>query len=136
VVSQDTALGTAMATGLVEALVTSADKNPGLWTELEKLFGPASLKHAVAWRDFGRWRRVVGALFMTQIEGSSSFESSLGDKHRICISSPPNAACAIRLGWLVHHRKQREEPIQVHSIKEVAWQAPGPSSPNCLPISV
>jgi hypothetical protein len=53
VVSQDSALGTAMATGLVEVLVTSADKNPGLWAEPEKLFGPASLKHAVAWRDFG-----------------------------------------------------------------------------------
>jgi len=53
-VSQDTALSTAMATGLVEALAASADKKPDLWTEFESLFGAASMRHAVAWRNFGR----------------------------------------------------------------------------------
>jgi hypothetical protein len=53
-VSQDSALRTAMATGLVEALVASADKKPNLWIEFESLLGVASLKHATAWRNFGR----------------------------------------------------------------------------------
>src|ERR1041385_4567383 len=48
VVSQNAALSTAMATGLVEALVTRADKRPELWLEIEKLLGAASKKHAVA----------------------------------------------------------------------------------------
>jgi hypothetical protein len=53
-VSQDTALSTAMATGLVEALVANADKKPDMWKEFENLFGAASMKHAAAWRNFGR----------------------------------------------------------------------------------
>lgn len=52
-VSQDSALKTAMATGLVEALVAGADKKAGLWTELETLLGPASMRHAATWRNFG-----------------------------------------------------------------------------------
>ncbi len=50
----DTVLSTAVATGLIEALVSNADKKPELWREFEKLLGAASLRHAVAWRDFGR----------------------------------------------------------------------------------
>ena len=53
-VSQDAALSTAMATGLVEALVANADTKPDLWKEFENLLGAASIKHAVAWRNFGR----------------------------------------------------------------------------------
>ena len=53
-ISPDPALGTAVATGLVEALVSSADKKPELWNQLDKLFGAASRKHALAWRNFGR----------------------------------------------------------------------------------
>jgi hypothetical protein len=45
----------AMATGLVEALVASADKNADLWTELEKSLGPTSMRHALAWRNFGSY---------------------------------------------------------------------------------
>ena len=53
-VSQDTVLSTAMATGLVEALVASADQKPDLWKKFESLLGAASMKYAVAWRNFGR----------------------------------------------------------------------------------
>lgn len=53
VVSPDEALRTAMVTGMVESLVANTDRKPELWSEFEKLFGPASLKHAVWWRDFG-----------------------------------------------------------------------------------
>jgi hypothetical protein len=49
----DVYLSTVMATGLVEALVSCADKKPELWKEYEKLLGAASMKHALAWRDFG-----------------------------------------------------------------------------------
>lgn len=53
-VGQNSPLRVAMATGLVEALVASADQNADLWTELEKLLGPASMRHALTWRNFGR----------------------------------------------------------------------------------
>jgi hypothetical protein len=52
--SRDEVLATAMATGLVEAIVTASDKREGLWKKLELLFGSQSLKHANAWRNFGR----------------------------------------------------------------------------------
>ena len=52
-VSEDNAISTAMPTGLVEALVASADKKPDLWKEFEISLGAASMKHAVAWRNFG-----------------------------------------------------------------------------------
>lgn len=51
-VSEDTTLRTAMGTGLVEALVAGADKNPNLWAELESLLGTATMKYAIAWRNF------------------------------------------------------------------------------------
>jgi hypothetical protein len=52
-VSANTVVSTALATGLVEALVSRADNSPGLWEEIESLMGPSSKRHAVAWRDFG-----------------------------------------------------------------------------------
>ena len=52
--SSDEVLRTAVATGLIEAFVSSADKNQELWEQFEKLLGPASLKHAVVWRRFGQ----------------------------------------------------------------------------------
>ena len=48
-------LAVAVATGLFEALLTQADKNPKLWTELGKLFGAASARYAMAWRERGRY---------------------------------------------------------------------------------
>lgn len=51
--SHDAALRTAMATGLVEALVAKADKSPDLWSDFEKLLGTTSMEHALAWRTFG-----------------------------------------------------------------------------------
>jgi hypothetical protein len=50
--SSDTDLETAMATGLIEALVASSDKHPGLWADLQRSLGSASMKHAEAWRTF------------------------------------------------------------------------------------
>lgn len=50
--SSDFGLREAVATGLIEALVTYADENPKIWEELKKLFGTASLGHALAWRNF------------------------------------------------------------------------------------
>jgi hypothetical protein len=52
--SQDVDLRTAVATGLIEALVGKSDKQPGLFAQLEKLFGPASTKHALEWQKFGQ----------------------------------------------------------------------------------
>lgn len=51
--SPDLAIASAVATGLVEALVSRADKRPEFWEYFEKLLGPASAKHAVSWRNFG-----------------------------------------------------------------------------------
>jgi len=44
---------TAVATGMIEAMVAKSDNDLQLWTRLEKLFGPESKKHALAWRSFG-----------------------------------------------------------------------------------
>ncbi|HEV2695902.1 MAG TPA: hypothetical protein VG347_23635 [Verrucomicrobiae bacterium] len=52
--SSNLGVKTAVATGLVEAMVAGADKKPDLWVEFKKLFGAASLKHAEAWLTFGR----------------------------------------------------------------------------------
>ena len=50
----DENLKTAMATGLIESLVTKADKQEGLWAQLEQYFGPISKNHALSWRKFGQ----------------------------------------------------------------------------------
>lgn len=54
VTSPDVDLSTAMATGLVEALVSRSDRVPGSWEELESLLGPASKDHALWWRNYGK----------------------------------------------------------------------------------
>lgn len=51
--SDDEELSIAVATGLIEALVSVSDKKEGLWTKLEVELGPRSKAHAIAWRDFG-----------------------------------------------------------------------------------
>ncbi|EAZ4878610.1 hypothetical protein CBX33_21885 [Salmonella enterica] len=52
--SNNEELATAVATGLVEAIVTSTDSNQHLWEEIEGLLGINSKEHALAWRNFGQ----------------------------------------------------------------------------------
>ncbi|EPO3623564.1 hypothetical protein ACT90E_000904 [Salmonella enterica] len=52
--SDNDELATAIATGLVEAIVTSTDANQHLWGEIEGLLGVKSKEHALAWRNFGK----------------------------------------------------------------------------------
>lgn len=47
-------LATAVATGLVEALVNVSDSNPELWNKIESHLGTESKKHAIAWKNFGQ----------------------------------------------------------------------------------
>ena len=47
--SPDQGLVTAVATGLIEALVTRAVQSAGLWNEMAPLLGPRSRHHAEAW---------------------------------------------------------------------------------------
>jgi hypothetical protein len=47
--SSDQGLVTAVATGLIEALVTRAVRTDHLWKEMASLLGPRSLHHAEAW---------------------------------------------------------------------------------------
>ena len=47
--SSDQELVTAVATGLIEALVTRAVRSDGLWRQMAPLLGPRSLDHAEAW---------------------------------------------------------------------------------------
>ena len=47
--SGDQELVTAVATGLIEALVTRAVQSEGLWDEMAPLLGPRSRHHAYAW---------------------------------------------------------------------------------------
>lgn len=47
--SSDQELVTAVATGLIEALVTRAVRGEGLWAQMVPLLGPRSLHHAEAW---------------------------------------------------------------------------------------
>lgn len=51
--SPDDDLSTAMATGLIEALISHSDGKAGLWEQIERLLGPDSKKYALAWRSFG-----------------------------------------------------------------------------------
>jgi hypothetical protein len=52
--SNEHELATAVATGLVESLVTASDGNDELWGNIEKYLGRESNKHAVAWKNFGQ----------------------------------------------------------------------------------
>ncbi len=47
--SDDLVLGTAVATGLLEALVGRVAQEEGLWVRISPLLGPSSLHHAEAW---------------------------------------------------------------------------------------
>ena len=47
--SRDQGLVTAVATGLIEALVARAVQSAGLWNEMAPLLGPRSRHHAEAW---------------------------------------------------------------------------------------
>lgn len=52
--SNDEYLATAVATGLVEALVNASDDNPELWNKIESCLGSESRSHALAWKKFGQ----------------------------------------------------------------------------------
>ncbi len=52
--SEEDELATAVATGLVESLVTASDENTELWKEIESNLQPESKKHALAWKNFGQ----------------------------------------------------------------------------------
>lgn len=52
--SEKEGLATAVATGLVESLVTASDENVELWEEIERCLRPESKKHAMAWKNFGQ----------------------------------------------------------------------------------
>jgi hypothetical protein len=47
--SRDQKLVTAVATGLIEALVTRAARTEGLWEQMALFLGPRSRHHAEAW---------------------------------------------------------------------------------------
>lgn len=47
--SSDYHLVTAVATGLIEAIVTQTARNEGLWLRISSMFGERSLHHAKAW---------------------------------------------------------------------------------------
>ena len=48
--SDDQVLATAVATGLIEALVARTEQNQDLWGELSLMLGKRSFRHAKAWR--------------------------------------------------------------------------------------
>lgn len=48
-VSSDQGLVTAVATGLIEALVTRAVQLESVWKQMAPLLGPRSLRHAESW---------------------------------------------------------------------------------------
>lgn len=52
--SDNDELATAVATGLVESLVTASDENESVWKEIEAYLHVESKKHALAWKNFGQ----------------------------------------------------------------------------------
>ncbi|MDQ9129177.1 hypothetical protein RDT67_22420 [Serratia fonticola] len=52
--SDNDELATAVATGLVESLVTASDENKSVWKEIEAYLHVESKKHALAWKNFGQ----------------------------------------------------------------------------------
>lgn len=52
--SEKDELATAVATGLVESLVTASDENDELWEGIEYYLQSESKKHALAWKNFGQ----------------------------------------------------------------------------------
>jgi hypothetical protein len=49
----DRFLSTAVTTGLIEAIVSEADRNPLAWNSLIEQLGPQSARNAIAWKNFG-----------------------------------------------------------------------------------
>lgn len=52
--SDNEELAIAVATGLVESLVTASDANESVWKEIEYYLQVESKKHALAWKNFGQ----------------------------------------------------------------------------------
>ncbi|KEY58941.1 hypothetical protein [Serratia sp. DD3] len=52
--SDNDELATAVATGLVESLITASDENESVWQEIESYLHVESKKHALAWKNFGQ----------------------------------------------------------------------------------
>lgn len=52
--SDNEELAIAVATGLVESLVTASDANELVWKEIEYYLHVESKKHALAWKNFGQ----------------------------------------------------------------------------------
>ncbi|MEI2265675.1 hypothetical protein [Erwinia sp. CGal63] len=52
--SENEQLATAVATGLIESLVTASDENEELWKKIVGCLQPVSKKHALAWKNFGQ----------------------------------------------------------------------------------
>lgn len=52
--SDNDELATAVATGLVESLVTASDESESVRKEVEGYLHPESKKHALAWKNFGQ----------------------------------------------------------------------------------
>lgn len=51
--SSDERLGDAVATGLIERLVSMADKKPELWSLYRNNLGPKALEYALEWSTWG-----------------------------------------------------------------------------------
>lgn len=52
--SDNDRLATAVATGLIESLVTATDEDEPVWKEIEGYLHVESKKHALAWKNFGQ----------------------------------------------------------------------------------
>ncbi|GKW01866.1 hypothetical protein PEC301877_06810 [Pectobacterium carotovorum subsp. carotovorum] len=52
--SENTDLATAVATGLVEALITASDEDESVWGKIENYLHSESKNHALSWRNFGK----------------------------------------------------------------------------------
>jgi len=52
--SSDRELSIAVATGLIESMVTASDEDDQLWKQIEEHLGIESKKHAIAWKNFGQ----------------------------------------------------------------------------------
>ncbi|MFJ5338710.1 hypothetical protein ACIPSD_06295 [Pectobacterium sp. CHL-2024] len=51
--SENADLSTAVATGLIEALVTASDEDESMWKKIESYLHTESKKHALSWKFFG-----------------------------------------------------------------------------------
>lgn len=47
-------LATAVATGLIESMVTASDNDETIWNKLENSMHVETKKHALAWKNFGQ----------------------------------------------------------------------------------